>query len=104
MMKEKPSYSLPISMSESRVPELGINSWLEDELYQRYLNDRKNVDESWKEVFDSNGGDVTEAPVPGPANGSHPQQQQAVSLHNGGSSAGGSAATSAVAVPEHRPV
>src|SRR5271154_6875912 len=43
-------------MSESRTPELGINSWLEDELYQQYLNDRRAVDESWKEVFESNGG------------------------------------------------
>ncbi len=43
-------------MSESRAPELGINSWLEDELYQQYLNDRKTVDESWKEVFETNGG------------------------------------------------
>ena len=43
-----------ISMSESRAPELGINSWLEDELYQQYLNDRKNVDDSWKEVFETN--------------------------------------------------
>ena len=51
---ERPHYT--ISMSESRAPELGINSWLEDELYQEYLNDRKNVDESWKEVFETNGG------------------------------------------------
>ena len=43
-------------MSESRAPEIGINSWLEDELYQQYLNDRKTVDESWKEVFETNGG------------------------------------------------
>ena len=42
-------------MSESR-PDIGINSWLEDELYQQYLNDRRAVDESWKEVFESNGG------------------------------------------------
>ncbi len=49
MMKRKALIN--ISMSEPRAPELGINSWLEDELYQQYLSDRKNVDESWKEVF-----------------------------------------------------
>ena len=38
-------------------PDLGINSWLEDELYQQYLNDRTAVDESWKHVFE-------EAPAP----------------------------------------
>ena len=54
-------------MSESRAPELGINSWLEDELYQQYLNDRKTVDESWKEVFETNGGAA-------PGNGSHEQR------------------------------
>ena len=42
-------------MSESRPPEFGINSWLEDELYQQYLHDRRTVDESWKKVFESNG-------------------------------------------------
>jgi len=42
-------------MSESRPPEFGINSWLEDELYQQYLHDRRAVDESWKKVFESNG-------------------------------------------------
>ena len=43
-------------MSGSRPPEFGINSWLEDELYQQYLHDRKTVDDSWKKVFESNGG------------------------------------------------
>jgi len=35
--------------------ELGINSWLEDELYQQYLHDRSAVDESWKGVFEQAG-------------------------------------------------
>ncbi len=89
-------------MSESRAPELGINSWLEDELYQQYLNDRKNVDESWKEVFETNGGSASEAPAPGTGNGSHAPQQQAVALQNGGLDAAGS--TPAPTVPEHQPV
>ena len=69
-------------MSESRTPELGINSWLEDELYQQYLNDRKNVDESWKEVFETNGGAAPGNGAASPGNGSH--DQQAVAIHNGG--------------------
>ena len=42
-------------MSEKTEPNPGINSWLEEELYQTYLHDRKYVDESWKEVFETNG-------------------------------------------------
>src|SRR5213079_2233369 len=42
-------------MSEQSDPKLGINSWLEEELYQTYLHDKKYVDESWKDVFDHNG-------------------------------------------------
>jgi multifunctional 2-oxoglutarate metabolism enzyme len=57
-------------MPESRPPEFGINSWLEDELYQEYLHDRKAVDDSWTKVFESNGGAAparangTSAPAP----------------------------------------
>ena len=40
-------------MSEQYDPKPGINSWLQDELYQEYLHDRQAVDASWKEVFDS---------------------------------------------------
>src|ERR1035438_228418 len=43
-------------MPESRPPEFGINSWLEDELYQQYLHDRKTVDDSWTKVFESSKG------------------------------------------------
>ena len=42
-------------MSEQPEPKLGINSWLEDELYQTYLHDKKFVDDSWKKVFEGNG-------------------------------------------------
>jgi 2-oxoglutarate dehydrogenase E1 component len=38
------------SQSEQRP---GLNSWLEDELYQEYVHDRDTVDESWRNVFDS---------------------------------------------------
>jgi 2-oxoglutarate dehydrogenase E1 component len=49
-------------------PEMGLNSWLEDELYQQYLHDHAAVDESWKRLFEKpraaqgNGGPAT---VPG---------------------------------------
>jgi 2-oxoglutarate dehydrogenase E1 component len=59
----------PPKMSENS----GINSWLEDELYQQYLHDRSAVDESWKEIFGKGGNGhiarpapVLSAPPPGP--------------------------------------
>src|SRR5579862_3956612 len=39
-------------------PELGINSWLQDELYEQYRHDRTAVDESWKQVFEDTGAKV----------------------------------------------
>ncbi len=42
-------------MSEQSDSKIGINSWLEEELYTTYQNDRKSVDDSWKKVFDGNG-------------------------------------------------
>ncbi len=47
-------------------PDLGINSWLEDELYQQYLHDRSTVDESWKHVFEHAPNGQSAAP-PAPA-------------------------------------
>jgi len=44
-------------------PDLGINSWLEDELYQQYLHDHGAVDESWKHVFENTGGNGSPAAV-----------------------------------------
>src|SRR5438309_10137167 len=71
-------------MSVSIDPKLGVNSWLEDELYQQYLHDRANVDESWKEVFEdgehtnghplpTNNSAEVSAPAPTPAPVAHPQ-------------------------------
>src|SRR4051794_8728716 len=65
-------------MPDQKEPQLGINSWLEDELYATYLNDKKNVDESWKSVFETNGhGKTAAAPVapvhsPSGSNGAGP--------------------------------
>ncbi len=54
-------------MPDSSSPSFGINTWLEDELYQNYLHDRRTVDESWKQVFEGNGH-----PAAAPANGTAP--------------------------------
>jgi len=47
-------------MPSKSEPEMGINSWFQDELYQQYKRDHAAVDESWKDVFESsptgNGG------------------------------------------------
>src|ERR1700688_1388288 len=47
---------IPSRMAVKPDPDSGINSWLEDELYQQYLRDHGAVDESWKHVFEKTGG------------------------------------------------
>ena len=47
--------------------ELGVNSWLQDELYQQYLRDRATVDDSWKHLFETAG--APESSVAGAAEG-----------------------------------
>jgi 2-oxoglutarate dehydrogenase E1 component len=42
-------------MPQSNDPALGINSWLEDELYYQYQFDKKSVDERWSELFQHSG-------------------------------------------------
>ena len=56
-------------------PHSGINSWLEDELYQQYLHDRSAIDESWKHVFEGNGG-AAAPPVPSASTASVPADSQ----------------------------
>jgi multifunctional 2-oxoglutarate metabolism enzyme len=52
-------------MPQKTDPDPGINSWLEDELYQQYLHDHGTVDESWKRVFESApNGQSAAAPAP----------------------------------------
>src|SRR5438552_342036 len=53
MMKERKT---PSRMAVKPDPDSGINSWLEDELYQQYLRDHGAVDESWKHVFEKTAG------------------------------------------------
>jgi len=38
-------------MREANAPTLGVNSWLEDELYQQYRLDHKSVDDGWGDLF-----------------------------------------------------
>ena len=50
--------------------QIDLNSWLEEELFQQYLNDRVTVDESWKQVFDAdghNGHSATQSAAAAPA-------------------------------------
>jgi 2-oxoglutarate decarboxylase len=49
------SKSEVIHMPQAKEPELGINSWLEDELYHQYQFDRKSVDEGWTTLFQDTG-------------------------------------------------
>ncbi|MEX2262473.1 MAG: multifunctional oxoglutarate decarboxylase/oxoglutarate dehydrogenase thiamine pyrophosphate-binding subunit/dihydrolipoyllysine-residue succinyltransferase subunit [Bryobacteraceae bacterium] len=53
-------------MAAKSDPPPGVNSWLEDELYQQYLHDRRTVDDTWKEVFERdrppNGGSAQAEP------------------------------------------
>jgi multifunctional 2-oxoglutarate metabolism enzyme len=78
-------------MPESPPPTFGINGWLEDELYQQYLHDKRTVDESWKAVFESNGGGTQ----PARGNGS-----VALQLRTGAN--GGSSTPVTAVVPPHQ--
>ncbi len=57
----------------------GINAGLQDELYQEYLHDRTSVDESWKDVFESNGAPPVGQAV-APADGLQPLRGAAARL------------------------
>src|SRR5579883_659898 len=54
-------------MASKPETDLGINSWLEEELYQEYLHDHRAVDESWKEVFQNASPPAPAAPRPAPS-------------------------------------
>src|SRR5579875_406821 len=63
-------------MPQVKDPALGINSWLEDELFTQYQFDRSSVDEQWTEIFHEtgrNGAAVEEPLTEQPAE--QPQQQ-----------------------------
>lgn len=59
-------------MSTEPSQRITINSWLEEELYQEFVNNKRSVDESWKEVFESDPvaeevEEVTPPPIAPPA-------------------------------------
>ncbi|HMJ61550.1 MAG TPA: 2-oxo acid dehydrogenase subunit E2, partial [Bryobacteraceae bacterium] len=57
-------------MLEGNDPSLGVNSWLEEELYHQYQFDRKSVDEGWTDLFvhaESSNGNAATATAPEPA-------------------------------------
>ncbi|MBV8817398.1 MAG: 2-oxo acid dehydrogenase subunit E2, partial [Acidobacteriaceae bacterium] len=85
-------------MPETSAPKPGINSWLEDEFYQQYLNDQRAVDESWKAVFEKSNG--TPAAVQSPAQMAPVSQVAPVSQ----SVARFTGPSVAVAVPAHQAV
>jgi 2-oxoglutarate dehydrogenase E1 component len=65
-------------------PQIGVNSWLEEELYRQYLRDRSAVDESWKEVFDSSGASAAPAPQPAAPTPAAPPSKSALEPPPGG--------------------
>ena len=92
--------TLSTFMPESTNPKFGINSWLEDELYEQYLHNKGNVDESWKAVFDKSNGDAAPAPSPSTA-------VQRQSSSNGAPSAPTVTTppvSTAVAIPSHHAI
>ena len=52
----------PTGIPVKSTPSMGINSWLEDEIYQQFLHDRAAVDESWTRVFEKSGANGGAAP------------------------------------------
>jgi multifunctional 2-oxoglutarate metabolism enzyme len=52
-------------MPQAKDPALGINSWLEDELYHQYQFDRKSVDEGWTSLFQEGAQNGAVAAVAG---------------------------------------
>ncbi len=53
--EDTPAKSKIFLMPQAKEPALGINSWLEDELFHQYQFDRKSVDEGWTELFEEFG-------------------------------------------------
>ncbi|MGH9618590.1 MAG: hypothetical protein ACRD45_02615, partial [Bryobacteraceae bacterium] len=53
-------------MPKANDPALGINSWLEDELYEQYRFDRGSLDQGWTELFHEAGHNGAAAEMPEP--------------------------------------
>lgn len=50
-------------MAQAQNPALGVNSWLEEELYSQYQFDRTSVDEEWTSRFSESFGNGEPGPV-----------------------------------------
>ena len=63
-------------MQEGNDPSLGVNSWLEEELYHQYQFDRQSVDEGWTDLFvhaESSNGTTATVTAPEPPAASPPE-------------------------------
>src|ERR1700753_1499809 len=67
-------------MPQATDPSLGINSWLEDELYQQYRFDRKSVDEGWTTMFQHTGQNGSTVPEANGAGGTAVAEPPAASV------------------------
>src|SRR5579875_843126 len=53
-----------LRVPQANDPALGINSWLEDELFHQYQFDHGSVDEGWTRLFEENGENGAHAETP----------------------------------------
>jgi 2-oxoglutarate dehydrogenase E1 component len=53
-------------MRETNAPTLGVNSWLEEELYQQYRLNKNSVDDGWGDLFIQLDENAAPAPVEEP--------------------------------------
>jgi len=63
-------------MQEGNDPSLGVNSWLEEELFHQYQFDRQSVDEGWTDLFihaESSNGTTATVTAPEPPAASPPE-------------------------------
>ncbi len=66
---------IEVKVAQVKDPALGINSWIEDELYHQYQFDRSSVDEGWTQLFEQNGHNGTATTVEEPPQEIPPQRE-----------------------------
>jgi len=76
-------------MPQANDPALGINSWLEDELYHQYQFDRTSVDQGWTHLFEEAGlnGDHAGNGGAAPAKAANGVSSRSAASPNGSSAA-----------------
>lgn len=80
------------SSNPPSTPAPGINSWLEDELFQQYQHDQRAVDASWKSIFERSNGSAGKPTGPAAPSAIVPAEQKSVKVNT---------PPTAVAVPNH---